>query len=76
VRRDHACTNQFKNLTEENRHILEDSKKRLEIIEEKQVQELNDSQAFQLLNHTDKGIFSKLYGSWAGMIHTSAYLPN
>jgi predicted choloylglycine hydrolase len=29
-----------------------------------------------LLNDTDKGIFSKLYSSWAGTIHTSAYFPN
>jgi predicted choloylglycine hydrolase len=76
VRRDYTCTNHFKNLTEENRHILEDSKKRMGILEENQEQVLNESEAFKLLNHTDKGVFSKLYGSWAGTIHTSAYLPN
>ena len=31
--------------------------------------------AFRLLNDTDQGVFSDLYGSWAGTIHTSAYLP-
>ena len=32
-------------------------------------------EAFRLLNDTDKGVFSDLYGSWAGTIHTSAYFP-
>ena len=28
-----------------------------------------------MLNDTNQGIFSDLYSSWAGTIHTSAYLP-
>lgn len=76
VRRDCSCTNHFKLLTEENRHHLDDSKKRLEILDWNDGQALNPHEAFQLLNQTDKGVFSKLYGSWAGTIHTAAYLPN
>ncbi|MEK5444100.1 C45 family peptidase [Fredinandcohnia sp. FSL W7-1320] len=73
VRRGYTCTNHFKILTEENRRVLDDSNKRLQAIEEKN--HLNGLEAFRLLNDTDKGVFSKLYGSWAGTIHTSAYFP-
>ncbi|MCP8615627.1 C45 family autoproteolytic acyltransferase/hydolase [Salirhabdus salicampi] len=76
VREGYSCTNHFEILTEENRHILNDSKKRLEIIEEHQVNSLGGSEAFRLFNDTNAGVFSKLYGSWAGTIHTSAYFPN
>ena len=31
--------------------------------------------AFRLMNDTDKGVFSELYKSWAGTIHTAAYFP-
>jgi predicted choloylglycine hydrolase len=75
VRQGSSCTNHFKILTEENRRVLDDSKKRMKIIEENQAQGLSGSQAYKLLNDTDKGVFSKLYGSWAGTIHTSAYFP-
>ncbi len=76
VRRDHACTNHFQSLIKENRYIIEDSEKRLSIMKAKQTHGLEASEAFKLLNDTDKGVFSKLYGSWAGTIHTSAYFPN
>jgi len=75
VRQGYSCTNHFKIMTEENRHNLDDSKKRLEIIENMQTNGLNGEEAFRLLNDSDKGVFSKLYGSWAGTIHTSAYFP-
>ncbi|MDQ0230097.1 C45 family autoproteolytic acyltransferase/hydolase [Metabacillus malikii] len=75
VREGYSCTNHFKILTEENRHILDDSKKRLEIVDEQQKMNLSGEEAFRLLNDTNKGVFSKLYGSWAGTIHTSAYFP-
>ncbi|MEH7225418.1 C45 family peptidase [Bacillus sp. JJ1566] len=73
VRRGYTCTNHFHVLTEENRRVLDDSNKRLQAIEEKE--NLNGIEAFRLLNDTDKEVFSKLYGSWAGTIHTSAYFP-
>ncbi|MED1201490.1 C45 family autoproteolytic acyltransferase/hydolase [Heyndrickxia acidicola] len=76
VRRSQACTNHFENMTHENRNHLGDSIRRLEIIRKRQANTLSASDAFKLLNDTDKGIFSKLYSSWAGTIHTSAYFPN
>ncbi|WP_449539169.1 C45 family autoproteolytic acyltransferase/hydolase [Ferdinandcohnia sp. Marseille-Q9671] len=73
VRQGYTCTNHFKILTEENRRVLDDSNKRLQAIEDNE--KLSGLEAFRLLNDTDKGVFSKLYGSWAGTIHTSAYFP-
>ncbi|WP_010283678.1 C45 family autoproteolytic acyltransferase/hydolase [Bacillus timonensis] len=73
VRQGYTCTNHFKILTEENRRVLDDSNKRLQAIEQKE--SLSGLEAFRLLNDSDKGVFSKLYGSWAGTIHTSAYFP-
>ncbi|WP_164219764.1 C45 family peptidase [Virgibacillus sp. YIM 98842] len=76
VRQGRACTNHFKIMTEENRHVLDDSKKRLNAMEGPGAYDLNGEAAFRLLNDTEKGVFSKLYGDWAGTIHTSAYFPS
>lgn len=73
IRKGNTCTNHFKILTEENRKILDDSNKRLQAIEGKE--NVIGYEAFRLLNDTSGGVFSKLYGSWAGTIHTSAYFP-
>ncbi|MBN8192814.1 linear amide C-N hydrolase [Bacillus sp. NTK074B] len=73
VRESNACTNHFEVMTQENRNHLVDSKRRLEIIQENGTGDARS--AFRLMNDTDKGVFSDLYGSWAGTIHTSAYLP-
>jgi predicted choloylglycine hydrolase len=75
VRQGNACTNHFKIMTEENRHVLDDSKKRMQVIEDYLGDQLSGKEAFRLLNDPNRGIFSKLYGSWAGTIHTSAYFP-
>ncbi|WP_243355258.1 C45 family autoproteolytic acyltransferase/hydolase [Bacillus litorisediminis] len=75
VRRTNACTNHFEIMTHENRNHLTDSKRRLTILQEQREHLSNAADAFRLLNDTDKGIFSDLYGSWAGTIHTSGYLP-
>jgi len=75
VRRSNACTNHFEIMTQENRNHLVDSKRRLEIMVKNRENLVDAQDAFRLLNDADKGIFSKLYGSWAGTIHTSAYLP-
>ncbi len=76
VRQGRACTNHFKIMTEENRHVLDDSKKRLNAMEVAGAYDLNGEAAFRLLNDTEQGVFSKLYGDWAGTIHTSAYFPS
>lgn len=75
VRQSNACTNHFEIMKDENRHHLDDSKRRLEIIQEQQTNTVSAKDAFRLLNDSNKGVFSKLYGSWAGTIHTSGYLP-
>lgn len=75
VREGYACTNHFKVMLDENRHHLVDSKRRMEIIENEYANLGDARKAFRLLNDTDRGVFSKLYGSWAGTIHTSAYFP-
>ncbi|MCR8849802.1 C45 family autoproteolytic acyltransferase/hydrolase [Rossellomorea sp. SC111] len=73
VRQENACTNHFEIMTHENRNHLVDSKRRLSIL--KETGEHDAHSAFRLMNDSDKGVFSDLYGSWAGTIHTSAYFP-
>ena len=69
------CTNHFEKLTKENRYRMDDSLERYEAISSQQQSVESPYDAFRLLNDTDKGIFSKKYGAWAGTIHTTAYLP-
>ncbi|MBO8155755.1 MAG: acyl-CoA--6-aminopenicillanic acid acyltransferase [Bacillaceae bacterium] len=75
VRTADLCTNHFEIMTEENRHHLDDSYKRMEVLKRSQPYILSAKDAFHLLNDTDRGIFSKQYRNWAGTIHTSAYFP-
>ncbi|WML44671.1 C45 family peptidase [Neobacillus sp. PS3-40] len=75
VRQSTACTNHFELMKHENRNHLVDSIRRLDIIKEHQGNIIDANQAFRLLNDTDKGLFSDLYSSWAGTIHTTAYFP-
>ena len=75
VRQSNVCTNHFEIMRHENRNHLVDSKRRLGVMQ-KQYENLSEAyDAFRLLNDTNQGVFSDLYGSWAGTIHTSAYLP-
>ncbi|UFU00701.1 C45 family autoproteolytic acyltransferase/hydrolase [Radiobacillus kanasensis] len=74
VREAQTCTNHFEIMEKENRNYLNDSKRRLDIIENANLSE--GEQAFHLLNGIGKGIFSTDYKSWAGTIHTSAYFPS
>ncbi|GAA0341826.1 C45 family autoproteolytic acyltransferase/hydolase [Bacillus carboniphilus] len=76
VRKTIACANHFEMLTHENRNHLVDSKRRLSVMENKLETLSSAEAAFRLLNDTDKGVFSDLYGSWAGTIHTTGYLPH
>lgn len=75
VRKDAACTNHFEIQQHENRNYLNDSYERLDAIRQQPDATQDAYQAFRLFNDVDKGVFSKLYKSWAGTIHTSAYLP-
>ncbi|WP_017185667.1 C45 family autoproteolytic acyltransferase/hydolase [Alkalibacillus haloalkaliphilus] len=75
VRQSNVCTNHFEHLTKENRHHLEDSYKRMDAINSQRKASMNANDAFRLMNDRDLGVFSDKYKSWAGTIHTSAYLP-
>ncbi|PSL30586.1 putative choloylglycine hydrolase [Planomicrobium soli] len=75
VRNADSCTNHFEIHKQENRNYLKDSYARLAAIEEQKDQTANAYKTFKLFNDADKGVFSKLYKSWAGTIHTSAYFP-
>ncbi|MFG6115286.1 C45 family autoproteolytic acyltransferase/hydrolase [Halobacillus sp. MO56] len=74
VRKSAICTNHFEIMKHENRNHLVDSYKRMNAMEQGETEKAYD--AFRLMNDTDKGVFSKKYKSWAGTIHTSAYLPH
>ena len=75
VRSENACTNHFEIQAHENRNYLKDSYGRLEAIQGKPHETAHVDNAFRLFNGTGNGVFSELYKSWAGTIHTSAYLP-
>lgn len=73
VRRENVCTNHYEIQLQENRNYLKDSHARMEAIRNGDTSEAE--KAYRLFNDTDKGVFSKLYKSWAGTIHTSVYFP-
>jgi predicted choloylglycine hydrolase len=75
VRQSNTCTNHFEIMKDENRNHLVDSKRRLAVMENERENHAGIEDAFRLMNDSDRGVFSDLYGSWAGTIHTSAYLP-
>lgn len=75
VRIGNVCTNHFEIQQHENRNYLKDSFDRLEAVQTQEQQTKDVMSAFRLFNDVDKGVFSTLYKSWAGTIHTSAYLP-
>ncbi|MGI2329477.1 C45 family autoproteolytic acyltransferase/hydolase [Planococcus sp. YIM B11945] len=75
VRKAAVCTNHFEIHQQENRNYLKDSYARLDAIAAQSDSATDAHQAFRLFNDTEKGVFSKLYKSWAGTIHTSAYFP-
>lgn len=75
VREAGACTNHFEVQEDENRHYLKDSFSRLDAIRS-QPADLDDlNRAYRLFNDPARGVFADDYRSWAGTIHTSAYLP-
>ncbi len=75
VRSANVCTNHFEIQQAENRNYLKDSYERLEAMAGRPDDTADVARAFRLLNDTDGGVFAKQYKSWAGTIHTSAYVP-
>jgi predicted choloylglycine hydrolase len=70
-----TCTNHFDLLTNENRYRMDESIKRQQAMLHQEKDLVNAYQAYQMMNHTNKGVFSSKYGAWAGTLHTSAYFP-
>jgi predicted choloylglycine hydrolase len=70
-----SCTNHFQlnHMKKDNRHYLNDSIKRLEILRSGQEKRLTMEGAFNLFNNGDSPIFKKAYDSWAGTIHTCVF---
>lgn len=75
VRYDRTCTNHFKLLTHENRNYTKESKARLHQVLKHTSHGLKPDDAFQLFNDPQYGIYSKLFKSWSGTIHTVLYKP-
>lgn len=76
IRTSHICTNHFELLTHENRYHLDDSYRRMNAILSQQDRVEHAYDAFQMLNGSEKGVFSSNYQNSNGTIHTSAYFPN
>ncbi|MGT0202751.1 carcinine hydrolase/isopenicillin-N N-acyltransferase family protein [Staphylococcus aureus] len=63
-------------LTHENRNYTKESKERLaRTISQKTNDNLDMTTAFKLFNNPQYEIYSKLFKSWSGTIHTSMYQP-
>ncbi len=75
VRYDDTCTNHFKYLTHENRNYIKESKERLEQLEYQLKNQGDRFEIFKRFNDPLYGIYSKLFKSWSGTIHTTMYEP-
>ena len=75
VRQSNVCTNHFEILQHENRRHLVDSYKRKEAIEAQRSDITDAYGAYRMMNDLHRGVFSDMYKSWSGTIHTSAYFP-
>ena len=75
IRQANICTNHFEELTDENRYQMDDSLRRQETMNKLQANLTEPYHAYQMLNDTDKDIFSKKYSAFSGTLHTAAYLP-
>lgn len=76
VRYERICTNHFELLTHENRNYTRESKERLNRVINKTTPSTNKDIAFKLFNDPQYEIYSNLFKSWSGTIHTSLYEPN
>ncbi|MCT2536939.1 C45 family autoproteolytic acyltransferase/hydrolase [Aquibacillus koreensis] len=68
-----VCTNHFELLTDENRYRMDDSIRRQNLMKNNQIDNSNVVQAFELLNNSEKEVFSKKYDAWSGTLHTTVY---
>ena len=75
ARYDRTCTNHFKLLTHENRNYTKESKERLARTLKQTDIHMDKGKAFELFNNPEYEIYSKLFSSWSGTIHTSLYNP-
>ncbi|WP_418128832.1 C45 family autoproteolytic acyltransferase/hydrolase [Staphylococcus sp. HKU1] len=76
VRYDRTCTNHFELLTHENRNYTKESTERLSrLIQQTPNSSMDKMEAFELFNNPEYEIYSKLFKSWSGTIHTSLYEP-
>lgn len=75
VRYDHTCTNHFKLLTHENRNYTKESEDRLNRLEQNLQSAVDRFEVFKRFNDPKFGIYSKLFKSWSGTIHTTMYEP-
>lgn len=75
TREHHLCTNHFEILTHENRNYIKESKERYERIQQTTSKDMPLEKTFEYFNNPKYEIYSKLFNSWSGTIHTSAYIP-
>lgn len=75
VRKSNMCTNHFELLEGENRRHLDDSLARLQAIEQQHMVNMPAEEAYRMMNDASRGVFSDMYSSWSGTIHTSVYFP-
>lgn len=76
LRRSSVSTNHFELLTSENRYRTDDSRRRQQLIQEREKETSDAFDAFRLLNDVQQGVFSKKYGASAGTLHTAVYAPD
>lgn len=76
IRHGNICTNHFDILTEENRYRMDDSFRRIIIMNEAKENIVQPMDAYHLMNDLDKGIFATKYGAWSGTLHTALYETN
>src|SRR5699024_2663726 len=75
VRQGEACANHFDILTEENRYRMDDTTRRVSILEGEQDAMDDMAFAYEMMNNQERGVFSSNYGAWSGTIHTAIYHP-
>lgn len=76
TKHNNLCTNHFEVLTHENRNYIKESIERYNRIEHITNEQMSLKDAFQYFNNPKYEIYSKLFKSWSGTIHTSAYIPS